>query len=283
MISRVRARRAGSKARDGGAPGSSPQPRWAQPVEVPPCPQGWRTGPPDFVGIGAQRSGTSWWYRGIEAHPDVVRVKGQPKELHYFNRFWTGEVPPDFAHRYHSLFPRPPGAISGEWTPRYMYDFWSPALLAEAAPEARVLVILRDPVERYRSGAARMVRLAEERDRPLRLVEIADAMWRSFYFEQLSRVFELYPREQVLVLQFERCRVDPEGQMQATCRFLDLEPFEQLPNQLTRERSSREKPSLPERMREELVGRLGDDVARLARLCPELDLSLWPNFSHLAR
>jgi Sulfotransferase family len=281
MIRRVWARRAASKARDG-VPRSGPTPRWAQPIEVPPCPDGWRTGPPDFVGIGAQRSGTSWWYRGIEAHPRVVRVKGQRKELHYFNRFWNGEVPPRFADRYHSLFPRPPGSITGEWTPRYMHDHWSVPLLSEAAPDARVLVILRDPVERYRSGAARMVRLAEELERPLRLIEISDALWRSFYYEQLSRVFELFGRDQVLVLQFERCLSDPEGEMRATCRFLGLEPLETPPRQLTRERPPREKPVLPERMREELVRRLADDVGRLARLCPEIDLSLWPNFSHLA-
>jgi Sulfotransferase family len=282
MIRRLRARRGASKAAAGDAARAARVPRWAQPIEVPECPEGWSTGPPDFVGIGAQRSGTSWWYRGIEAHPRVVRMEGQRKELHYFNRFWTGEVPPDFAQRYHSLFPRPPGALTGEWTPRYMHDFWSVPLLAEAAPAARVLVILRDPVERYRSGAARMVRLAEELDRPLRLVEIADALWRSFYFEQLSRVFELYPRERVLVLQFERCRTDPEAQMQATCRFLGLEPFAELPRQLVRERSPRDKPALPDRMRGELVARLTHDVARLVELCPEIDLALWPNFRHLA-
>jgi hypothetical protein len=281
MIRRVWARRAASKQRDG-APRSGPTPRWAQPIEVPPCPEGWRTGPPDFVGIGAQRSGTSWWYRGIEAHPRVVRVKGERKELHYFNRFWNGEVPPDFAERYHSLFPRPPGSVTGEWTPRYMHDHWSVPLLREAAPDARVLVILRDPVERYRSGAARMVRLAEELERPLRLIEISDALWRSFYYEQLSRVFELFGRDQVLVLQFERCLSDSEGEMRATCRFLGLEPFEEPPPQLTRERPPREKPALPERTREELVRRLTDDVGRLAGLCPEIDLSQWPNFSHLA-
>jgi len=281
MIRRVRALRTGSKRRAAEAQRAAPTPRWAQPVEVPECPEGWRTGPPDFVGVGAQRSGTSWWYRGIEAHPSVVRVKGQRKELHYFNRFWNGEVPPDFAQRYHSLFPRPPGSISGEWTPRYMYDYWSLPLLREAAPEARILVILRDPIERYRSGAARMVRLAEEAARPLRMMEVTDAMWRSFYHEQLKRLFELYPREQVLVLQFERCRSDPGGQLEATCRFLGLEPFAELPNQLVRERSPREKPPLPERMREELVARLGEDVRNLARLCPEIDLAAWPNFDHL--
>ena len=48
---------------------------------------------------------------------------------------------------------------------RYMHDYWSVPLLAEAAPDTKVLAILRDPVERYRSGAARMVRLAEELER----------------------------------------------------------------------------------------------------------------------
>ena len=276
----ILSRRKAKGRRDG--PDSMPKPRWAEPLEVPECPPEWRTGPPDFVGIGAQRSGTSWWYRGIEAHPSVVRVKGQRKELHYFNRFWSGEVPPDFAQSYASLFPRPPGAISGEWTPRYMHDFWSLPLLRDAAPDARVLVILRDPVERYHSGATRMVRLAEDAERPLRMIEITDALWRSFYCEQLERVFELYPRDRVLVLQFERCRTDPEGQMAATCRFLGLDPFDELPGQLLRERSPRDKPTLPDRTRDELIHRLTGDVSRLAELCPEIDVSMWPNFSHLA-
>ena len=278
MISSLRRRKAKGRSDSG----SAPTPRWAEPLEVPECPEGWCVGPPDFVGIGAQRSGTSWWYRGIEAHPGVVRIKGQRKELHYFNRFWDGQVPPDFAQTYANLFPRPPGTISGEWTPRYMHDYWSLPLLREAVPDARVLVILRDPVERYRSGAARMVRLAEEAGRALRMIEITDALWRSFYHEQLKRLFELYPRDQVLVLQFERCLTDPAGQMEATCRFLGLEPFDELPSQLVRERSPRDKPPLADRLRDELVARLSDDVRQLIDLCPEIDPSLWPNFNHIA-
>lgn len=258
-------------------------PRWVRELEVPECPEGWRTGPPDFVGIGAQRSGTSWWYRGIEDHPRVVRVKGQPKELHYFNRFWNGELPADFAARYQAFFPRPPGSLSGEWTPRYMYDFWTLRLLREAAPDAKLLVLLRDPVERYRSGLARTLELAAEEGTTIRLAQVADAVWRGRYHEQLRRVFELYPRGQVLVLQFERCVREPLPQLAATCRFLGLEPFDELPRRMERRRSApRQKPELPEHMRSELVARLGDDVARLAELCPEIDLSLWPSFSHLA-
>ena len=143
--------------------------------------------------MGAQRAGTTWWYRGLEAHDRVVRPKGRRKELHYFNRFWQGEVPDDLVERYAELFPKPEGTITGEWTPRYMHDFWSLRLLARAAPDARILVLLRDPVERWRSGTARAVRLAEEAGEPIRLVQLSDAVWRGFYFEQLRRIFDLFP------------------------------------------------------------------------------------------
>ena len=144
------------------------RPRWTEAVKVPACPEGWIVAPPDFVGIGAQRSGTSWWYAGIEAQPQVVRVPKRRKELHYFNRFWEGVVPPDMASQYESMFPRPPGSLAGEWTPRYLYDYWSIPLLREAAPETRLLVLLRDPVARYRSGLAFAVNRARRSGSPTR-------------------------------------------------------------------------------------------------------------------
>lgn len=258
-------------------------PRWTKPLEVPECPAGWRTAPPDFVGVGAQRAGTSWWYRTIEQHPRVVTRESQPKELHYFGRFWSGELPDDLVERYHRFFPRPPGSISGEWTPRYMWDFWSLRLLARAAPAARILVLLRDPVERYRSGIGRLIRRNAKRGRPLDLMMLADALGRGLYHQQLQRVFEFFPREQVLVLQYERCVADTPGQLAVTLDFLGLEPFDQLPPLAGGRRSPpNEKPSLTDDMRKDLVRRLEDDVRRLVRLCPEIDPALWRNFRHLA-
>lgn len=246
---------------------------------IPPsAPPGWETGPPDFVGVGAQRSGSSWWYRvAVELHPRVVRVEGRLKELHYFDRFWNGDVPADLAKRYHSYFPRPANAITGEWTPRYMYDPWSMRLLSEAAPEARILVILRDPVERFRSGFAARRRIGVSRGRTLD--ELAAAVSRGAYTEQLRRVFDFFPRERVLVLQYERCTADPVGEMERTSRFLGLEPIagaQQGPRERVRPPSG--KPELAARMREDLVARLRHDVEQVASLCPEIDVSLWPNF-----
>ena len=116
------------------------------PGPEPECPPDWRTGPPDFVGIGAYRSGTTWLYEMIAAHPDVAIPPGRPKELHFFESFWEGGFTPAEVARYHRYFPRPAGKLVGEWTPRYMFDSWTPRMLAVAAPEARLLVVLRDPV-----------------------------------------------------------------------------------------------------------------------------------------
>jgi Sulfotransferase domain len=247
------------------------------PPEAPSCPAGWRTGPPDFVGIGAQRCGTSWWFREIVSHPTA---QGSPlgKELHYFDGFWAASPPPDLASRYAALFPRPEGRLVGEWTPRYMADLSSIRLLREAAPEARLLVLLRDPIERYRSALRRYRELDAKKDRPFYASDCSDAVWRGTYASQLERVFEFFPRDQVKVLQYERCVREPATELVATFGFLGLTP-----PPATRQRprpfeSSRPAP-LERAVIEDLRNRYDDEVERLTRLCPEIDVSLWPNFS----
>ena len=65
--------------------------RYLMPIEDPEIPPGQVTGPPDVVGIGAQRAGTTWWWRGaIRSHPGFVRDVKPGKEIHFFDRFWDG-------------------------------------------------------------------------------------------------------------------------------------------------------------------------------------------------
>ncbi|MBA3795881.1 MAG: hypothetical protein H0X20_01485, partial [Chloroflexi bacterium] len=56
-------------------------------AEPAPPPPGFVIGPPDFVGVGAQKAGTTWWFRLIEAHPGVYQSPDQRPELHFFDRF----------------------------------------------------------------------------------------------------------------------------------------------------------------------------------------------------
>jgi hypothetical protein len=248
---------------------------WNEPLEIPECAPGWETGPPDYVGIGAQRCGTSWWYDSMRRHPKIRRSP-LGKEVHYFDRFWRGDAPEHISAEYASLFPRPAGRLVGEWTPRYLSDFWSVSLLHRAAPRTRLLVMLRDPVARYRSAVARLQRMADERGERVRLPSLGDATWRGFYFQQLRHVFELFPREQVLVLQFERCVRDPVAEMERTWRFLGVKPPAAPPERLLRHRQAgRGTPELAPDLKEQLASRYREDAERLAELCPEIDLSLW--------
>ena len=236
-------------------------------------------GPPDFVGVGAQRAGTSWWYELIAAHPQVFRSDPR-KELHYFDRFWEREFSDADVTRYHRFFTRPPGRLAGEWTPRYMSEFWISPLLKRAAPDAKILVLLRDPVERFVSGV-RLMR-AQERH-PAILAE--DAFRRGLYFQQLSDLLVHFARDQVLVLQFESCRDDTITNLRRTYEFLEIADTNFVPSDVEKSvvvRGERQV-VLPGRMRTLLIERYRDDVERLAAAFPEIDLSLWPSFSGPAK
>jgi hypothetical protein len=236
-----------------------------------------RAAPPDFVGVGAQRCGTTWWYELIVAHPAVV---AGPKERHFFDRFCADDMGDADVEAYHGAFPRADGQMAGEWTPRYAHDFWTPPLLRCAAPRARLLFMVRDPIERLRSGIVHQSGLTP----PGGSVELAticsEAAERGRYAVQLHRLLRSFPRQQILVLQYERCLADPAAELQATYRFLGLDDTV-LPDELrgTRGTSSENgKLPLPRHVSDQLRLELADDVAALASLAPELDLGLWPSF-----
>ena len=67
------------------------------------------TGPPDFIGVGTQRSGTTWWFRTLLGHPQIRPPRARRKELHFFDAFCGRELRAADIAEYHELFPRKPG------------------------------------------------------------------------------------------------------------------------------------------------------------------------------
>lgn len=251
-----------------------------QEPDPPLCPSGWQTGPPGFVGVGAQKAGTTWWFRLITAHPDVYQAPGQRPELHFFDRFHDRWPSRQEIERYHRLFPRPPGGLAGEKTPGYMADYWVPPMLREAAPEARIIVLLRDPIERYKSARTH-VSLSDWPDD--RRTE-SDTFHKGLYVPQLQRLADAFSASQILTLQFERCVADPAAELKRTYRFLGL-PEHSLPDaELRRPRNeTRAEKVTVERERLATLQELYErEVQALRSVVPDLDLSLWPNFRHLA-
>lgn len=283
MSVRVRRRLASvlrARTARGGTSQGVPKSRTGKPY--PAIPDGWTIGPPDFIGIGVQKAGTTWWWSLLKAHPDMV---GSIKETHQLTRLgWRPMFERDILS-YHRYFPRREGSVTGEWTPRYMIMPGVVDTVRACAPEARFLVILRDPVERYRSGVGQWQRRKERTGKRLNLVAgRKEAYARSFYGFLLKRYVETFGRERLLVLQFERCKMDPAGEYLRTLRFLGLRewlpPGEMLgkPVNVSTMRLSPkaldEPPDLP--------ATLEADVRLLGSFAPDLDLSLWPNFRHLA-
>jgi Sulfotransferase domain len=240
------------------------------------------TGPPDFIGVGTQRSGTTWWFETLLGHPQIVGPKSGSKEQHFFDRFCMRAMSKKDVARYHSRFPRDPGQIAGEWTPRYMHDFWTPTLIARAAPEAKLLIMFRDPIERFRSGVPHRISLGKD---PRMQAVVADAIERGRYASQLRRVLAYHDRSRILILQYERCRADPAAQYRRTLSFLGVDPEHR--SAVFDERrgttQAANKTPLSDDMLDALRATLEPEVTQLAALAPEIDLSLWRNFSQLAR
>jgi hypothetical protein len=246
-------------------------------LHAPPAPgPGEVVGPPDFVGIGVQKAGTTWWFGLIAAHPDVAQPTALHKERHYFAPYATRAFSPEDALRYHQWFPRPAGKLAGEWTPDYIYQSWVPPLLQQAAPDTRLLVVVRDPVERFVSG------LAHRRLRPgshLGTV-VSEAVERGFYAAALSRWAQWLSADRALVLQYERCVAAPLEELARTYRFLGLDD-RFCPPDVHRASSPTRQPkiTLDADARGRLVALYRPDVAELAGLVTDFDAGLWPNFS----
>lgn len=249
---------------------------------------GRRPGPPDYVGVGSLWSGVGWWHTELLKHPDVQWRRRSRRSLFFFQPFCERPMTEDDAAAYRSAFWRRPGRMAGEWSQRYMFDHWTPPLLRRVAPDARLLVMLSNPVDRYRR---KLVIERKQREADEVAYFMSEILTRGRYASQLRHLWEYFERDQVLVLQFERCRADPVGQYARTLRFLglrdDFEPFTRLRGrigQTLRSVVSRE-PKLAELwpdLLDELRLELAAEMLELQELVPGLDLALWPDFADLA-
>ena len=190
-----------------------------------------------FVIAGVQKGGTTALFDYLGDYPDVAR--SDVKEVHFFDDEAQDWAAPDYA-AYHGHFPAHDDRPCGEATP--IYSYWPDSLERIAAynPAMKLILVLRDPVQRawshWRMESARGAETQPFawciREGRQRLFE-ADP-WghhrefsyveRGFYAEQLERLFGLFAREQVLVLRSEDLRAGPAAALAGVRGFLGLPP-----------------------------------------------------------
>ncbi len=223
-------------------------------------------------------TGWRWWYSLIADHPSVWGRANVPVAGHFLSHFGTAPFGAEEIQKYHAWFPRREGTITGEWGASYSSDPWVAPLLARSAPHARLLLLVRDPVERLRLGLA----ATSDNRRPNVGAHTADAVDRGYYGAQLRRLLEFFPPEQVLTLQVEQIRADVSEGIAKTYRFLGLDDSYH-PTSARRPPFGMASATVieDENVERRLTDLYVEDVAVLRALVPDLDLSLWPHFAHL--
>ncbi|WP_337186761.1 sulfotransferase domain-containing protein [Phenylobacterium sp.] len=191
-----------------------------------------------FLIAGVQKGGTTALFDYLGDYGDLALPA--EKELHFFDDDegvdWSA---PDYG-RYHAVFPAPDERPRGEATP--IYTYWPNSLERIAAynPAIRLIVVMRDPVQRawshWRMEYARGVEphpfawcIREGRQRLFRTEPWGhhrefSYVERGFYGEQAERLLSLFPREQLLFLRSEDLRRQAGGTLDRVRHFLGLRP-----------------------------------------------------------
>ena len=202
---------------------------------------------PNFLIIGAQKSGTSAIYAYLSQHPQVFASEIKEPAFFAFEGSPVRFAGPDDARalryivrdieRYQQLFRKAGGkARIGEASTIYMYAPEAAGRIQHYVPKAKLIAVLRDPVDRAFSAYRHLVRdgreslsfeagLAAEPSRTA-------ASWhpifhykqRGFYHAQLRPFFERFGRDQIAVHTYDDFKADPRAFLRAIFSFLEIDP-----------------------------------------------------------
>ena len=206
---------------------------------------------PDFLIIGAAKSGTSSLYEYLNHHPLILPCV--VKEPNYFTVYYDRGLDwykSCFPYKVQKIFTQGKKLITGEATARY---YWYPFAAEHAhrvIPKAKIILLLRNPIDRsyshykMRFNNRKVKQSFEEeiRDEPKNLEGewgkmLNDESYFSFkfnsngylskglYINYVKKWFEFFPKNQILVIKAEDFFSDPEKITNQTLEFLGMRPF----------------------------------------------------------
>jgi hypothetical protein len=244
----------------------------------------------DFVIAGTQKGGTTALDHYLRSHPGLCMAAR--KEVHFFDedRYFNADHRPrraDYAD-YHALFPDDrEGKVTGEATPIYMYWRDAPPRLREYRPDLRIILVLRNPVdrafshwnmERQRGGDDLdfWTAITTEEERCRSALPRQHRVWsyvdRGFYSRQIERLWLCFPPEQVLVLRNGELRQEPAATLARVCDFLGVDRLPAVAHEEVFAHPYAE--GLSAREREYLCERYAEEIDRLEAMLG-WDLDAW--------
>ena len=174
---------------------------------------------PTFVIIGAQKCGTTALHSYLSRHPEISMSR--PKELDFF----VAEKNWDRGLDWYRQRWNPEKPIRGESSPNYTaYPNFAgvPERMVELLPDAKLIFMVRDPIDRVRASYIHTYSNAVEHRSMREAVLDPERAYirRSRYHEQLSRYLEHYPMERILLLEQDELRSDRRATLQRVFAFL---------------------------------------------------------------
>lgn len=265
--------------------------------DLTPLPEGWKVVPPSFIGVGVPKAGTTWWYDLMISHPDIVdnrlRVKqvafgGFSKELMYFLHMPMRGMAQQEIDTYLQAFAAPEGSICGEFSTMYLSYPTCLSHIARTTSAAKIIVILRNPIDRTLSHMNHLVR---NRGKLLRVAKNAEKLFLTFqvmteaalhsrYAPGLKQLLKYYRRDQILVLLYEKNKTSYRDEIRKTFAFLGVDP-DFVPEggaSLVVNKKDYVLPKFEKEERLRLVEYFRDDVTETMDLFPELEIAYWPDF-----
>lgn len=210
------------------------------------CLKGIRMTLPNFFIIGAAKSGTSSLYMYLNQHPEIYM--SPIKEPHFFSYDSVSKMtsgPGDTINQaitnlgsYKQLFSgvKAESAI-GEASTSYLYRPEAAKRIHDMIPSAKLIVVLRNPTERAFSAYMHVVRDQRESARNFkealsketkRTKENWDPIWHftkvGYYHEQLTRYYNLFPKEQIKVYLYDELVENPQMLLCDLFKFLSVDP-----------------------------------------------------------
>jgi Sulfotransferase domain len=175
----------------------------------------------DFVGIGVQKAATSWLFTCLHEHPAVrASTMTNSKELSFFNDDW--ELGYRWLHRGFDFG----DWLCGEFTPRYFHHANVPDRIRMYHPEIKLLLVLREPVERALSQhrhELRRLRLPAGITFRDALEENPSYLEQGRYATHLERWRDNFADSQILVLLYDDVCADPAATMRRVFTFLGID------------------------------------------------------------
>lgn len=247
---------------------------------------------PNFLIIGAARSGTSTLYKYMQSHPDIYLRPQKRPEPHFF--FKESEYAKGIGYYEKTWFADASDRRAvGEASTSYLFGPEVPRRIARHLPDARLIAVLRNPIDRAFSNYWHSVKsgietldfesaIEQENERTSAADKTALGelkpyayMARGFYHAQISRYLSFMDRDELAIVIFDDLRDDTENVLRTLYRFLGVDPGV-LPDRLdlTENRSVPDSAIISKRMRRHLAQVFSDDVRRLGELLGR-DLGHW--------